>query len=67
VTYHKKKLKIGSVAANEFTIVLRNIHPVEPDKIESRLEQINQFGVPNYFGPQRFGINNQNISKAADW
>lgn len=67
VTYHRKKLKVGSVAANEFTILLRNIQPLERDKIESQLEKISQFGVPNYFGPQRFGINNQNISKAADW
>jgi len=67
ITYHKKKLKIGSVAANEFTIVLRNIEPLNTDEIENRLEKISHYGAPNYFGPQRFGINNQNISKAADW
>jgi tRNA pseudouridine13 synthase len=67
ITYHKKKLKTGSVKANEFTILLRNIEAVNADEIEQRLEKISHYGVPNYFGPQRFGINNQNISKAADW
>ena len=67
ITYHKKKLKIGSVAANEFTILLRDLQAFEANEIEKRLKKISQFGVPNYFGPQRFGINNQNINKAADW
>ncbi len=67
VTYHNKKLKIGSLTANQFIILLRDIMPQNKDKIEHRLSIISQQGVPNYYGPQRFGINNQNISKAQDW
>ncbi|MFK5892840.1 MAG: tRNA pseudouridine(13) synthase TruD, partial [Pseudomonadota bacterium] len=67
VTYHRKKLKIGSITSNEFTILLRNIQPYQPDVIEQRLNQMIKYGIPNYFGPQRFGINNQNITKAASW
>jgi tRNA pseudouridine13 synthase len=67
MTYHTKKLKIGSIASNQFGIVLRNISPCNHKDIEHRLDKIIQYGAPNYFGPQRFGINNQNISKAASW
>jgi len=67
VTYHKKKLKVGSLAANEFTILLRDLNVSETDEVKTRLNKIKKFGVPNYFGPQRFGINYQNINKAADW
>ncbi len=59
---HLKKLKIGGLASNRFTLILRDV--IHPQAIEARLELINKHGVPNYFGPQRFGHNGQNIEKA---
>jgi tRNA pseudouridine13 synthase len=72
VSYHKKKLKVGSILSNEFSIILRDVcesdvSELNKKSIESRIEKIIQYGVPNYFGPQRFGIDNQNIKKADAW
>jgi tRNA pseudouridine13 synthase len=59
---HLKKLKTGALAANDFTLTLRELTDRLP--LEGRLEQIKSFGVPNYFGPQRFGYEGQNLVKA---
>lgn len=61
---HLKKLKTGTLAANDFSLVLRDLS--EKSEIETRLAQIQAFGVPNYFGPQRFGYDGQNLIKAKE-
>ncbi len=59
---HVKKLRRGDLLGNNFEIILRN---VEGDKalIEANLLQIQQHGVPNYFGPQRFGRDGGNVEQ----
>lgn len=59
---HLKKLKTGALAANDFTIVIRDIDNCQ--EVENHLLQIQKAGVPNYFGQQRFGHDNQNVVKA---
>ncbi|MBC3766313.1 tRNA pseudouridine(13) synthase TruD [Neptunicella marina] len=59
---HNKKLRTGSLKGNRFTITLRNISA--PEELESALKYVKQHGVPNYFGEQRFGNNNSNLSLA---
>lgn len=59
---HLKKLKKGVLAANQFSLILRDIS--DKMTVEKRLEQIKARGVPNYFGLQRFGHEGQNLSKA---
>ncbi len=49
-----RKIRIGSHRANHFVIRLRDFYG-ERDDIERRLRILEQKGVPNYFGPQRFG------------
>jgi tRNA pseudouridine13 synthase len=61
---HLKKLKTGTLAANDFSLVLRDLS--ERSEIEARLAQIQASGVPNYFGPQRFGYDGQNLVKAKE-
>lgn len=56
---HGKKLRIGALAGNRFTLVLRNVSEVED--VVARLEKIALLGVPNYFGEQRFGHDGKNI------
>ncbi len=56
---HGKKLRIGALAGNRFTLVLRNVSEVED--VVARLDKIAQIGVPNYFGEQRFGHEGKNI------
>lgn len=65
VNRHSKKLRIGNLKGNFFSLILREIdNQVE---IEKRLDQILKFGVPNYFGEQRFGRDNNNIEQAMLW
>lgn len=59
---HLKKLKTGTLAANGFKLTLRDID--NPDDVEARLQRIQQQGVPNYFGEQRFGKQSLNLEKA---
>lgn len=49
-----RKIRIGSHRANRFAIQLRDFRG-DRDDMERRLQFLNQHGVPNYFGPQRFG------------
>lgn len=62
---HHKKLRIGTHKANRFHIRLRNLQFAEP--LESRLQAISQQGVPNYFGPQRFGHQGHNVEETLHW
>ena len=69
--WHNKKLNRGAHRANEFIITLRNMQlemetPIAESKrhIEQHLDYMGQNGVPNYFGPQRFGHGGNNIREA---
>jgi tRNA pseudouridine13 synthase len=55
---HGNKLKMGHLAQNRFAIRLRKIELLLPEaeKIAKGVfEILSKKGVPNYFGPQRFG------------
>lgn len=62
--WHQKKLHIGTHSANIFTIWLRD-NTIDKNILIERFETIKKYGVPNYFGPQRFGFDGQNITDAA--
>ncbi|EMN3917896.1 tRNA pseudouridine(13) synthase TruD [Citrobacter farmeri] len=62
---HKRKLRLGALKGNAFTLVLREVS--QRDEVESRLQAINIGGVPNYFGAQRFGIGGSNLQGALRW
>lgn len=57
---HSKKLRMGGHLGNRFSLRLRNIAGDRND-IEQRLALIQRFGVPNYYGEQRFGIAGNNL------
>lgn len=60
---HRRKLKIGALKGNCFRITLRDL--TRPGvELSPKLEAIRDSGVPNYFGPQRFGRDGANIRKA---
>lgn len=61
--WHQKKLHMGTHSANIFTIWLR-ANTIDKAALTERLETIKKYGVPNYFGPQRFGFDGQNITNA---
>jgi tRNA pseudouridine13 synthase len=63
VQRHRRKLKRGALKGNDFEIVIRNFTG-ERSTIEQRIEMIATRGVPNYFGPQRFGHEMNNLKRA---
>ncbi|MCX7088173.1 MAG: tRNA pseudouridine(13) synthase TruD [Methylococcales bacterium] len=63
VIRHARKLKRGVLAANHFTLRIRDWQG-DVAKTNQQLEWIKQSGVPNYFGVQRFGQAGQNVNKA---
>jgi tRNA pseudouridine13 synthase len=66
-TYHKKKLKRGSIKNNHFEILLRDIQQKDISHIKHRLGLIQSTGVPNYFSYQRFGHKHNNLQRAIAW
>lgn len=60
---HRRKLKRGDLAGNQFRITVRSLAG-STGLLEERLSRIASCGVPNYFGPQRFGRNGGNLAEA---
>ena len=65
-TYHNNKIRVGHLKGNKFFIRLKRVQPMHRDILESALSQISSFGMPNYFGFQRFGIDGDNYLKGKD-
>jgi tRNA pseudouridine13 synthase len=61
---HNRKLRPGQLSYNRFHIVLRECAVADAPSLEKRIAEIAAQGVPNYFGPQRFGRNLGNLSLA---
>jgi tRNA pseudouridine13 synthase len=59
---HTRKLPRGALAGNRFTIRIRELK-ADPDAIRERLGAVQLRGVPNYFGPQRFGREAGNLDR----
>jgi len=64
-TQHRRKLKTGAHAGNRFRIVVRGI-PGDRGQVDERLAVMRASGVPNYFGPQRFGRHAHNLALAGE-
>jgi len=63
---HSRKLRRGALAANRFRLRVRELRG-DLDALCARLETISGLGVPNYFGPQRFGRGGANLERVGDW
>ncbi len=68
---HNRKLRRGSHQGNQFVIKIREIAGLGSltgaaltSAIDDRLAAIREQGFPNYFGPQRFGHDGQNLHQA---
>lgn len=55
VCRHRNKLKMGHLKGNRFTVKLRHTDTGRIDDVRALLERLYLFGIPNYFGLQRFG------------
>jgi tRNA pseudouridine13 synthase len=63
---HGRKLRPGSHRANRFELRVRAVEG-DPAALAARLEAIATLGVPDYFGPQRFGRGGGNLERARAW
>ncbi len=66
VRANARKLRRGALDGNRFKIRLRDV-AWSREQLESKLAAVRQHGVPNYFGPQRFGRDAFNLERAAQW
>ena len=64
--FHGRKLKRGVLRGNRFCIMVRKLEGLLDD-LEDRLRLVSEQGVPNYFGPQRFGHGGRNVSHGVHW
>lgn len=52
---HTNKLKTGHLRGNAFTVVIRDVGPDASARAQAVVDRLNRGGMPNWFGPQRFG------------
>ncbi|MBI4612194.1 MAG: tRNA pseudouridine(13) synthase TruD [Planctomycetes bacterium] len=57
---HDRKIAPGHLAGNGFRIIVRGVRPGADEAVRATAAEILASGVPNYFGPQRFGIRANN-------
>jgi tRNA pseudouridine13 synthase len=60
---HGRKLRRGTLKGNRFVIRIREFQG-DRGEVQARLESLARFGMPNYFGDQRFGHEGGNLDKA---
>ncbi len=67
--FHRNKLKTGHLLGNEFSIVVSDV-TCESDECLARCERMVELirtrGIPNFFGPQRFGYQGGNVQQGTD-
>ncbi len=64
---HNNKLKPGHLHGNRFRVVLRDIEATRAPAVIEALASAGRTGVPNAFGPQRFGRDGDNPARAIEW
>jgi tRNA pseudouridine13 synthase len=52
---HSNKLKIGHLKGNLFSITVRGVSEIANQVVPAIVDVLRKRGVPNYFGPQRYG------------
>jgi len=52
---HSNKLGIGHLLGNRFTVRIRQTNPTALSHAQAVVAELQARGLPNYFGPQRFG------------
>lgn len=55
VSQHTNKLRIGHLKGNRFDLIVRGACAGAADRARAVLDRLQRLGMPNHFGPQRFG------------
>ncbi len=58
---HGNKLKPGHLRGNRFRILIRDAAPGAADTIAPILDRLRRDGMPNFYGPQRFGRDGETV------
>jgi len=61
--WHARKLKPGSHRSNRFEVLIREVHTFD-ETTQQQIASIREKGMANYFGQQRFGVSDDNVSRA---
>jgi tRNA pseudouridine13 synthase len=61
VSRHTNKLRPGHLRGNRFRILVRDTDPAAGARLGPLLDRLRRDGVPNYFGPQRFGRDGETL------
>lgn len=57
---HGNKLRTGHLAGNHFTMTVRGVGAAAVERAQAIVARLVADGLPNYFGPQRFGARGDN-------
>jgi tRNA pseudouridine13 synthase len=58
---HGNKLKPGHLHGNRFRILIRDADPAAAERLEPILHRLRAEGLPNFYGPQRFGRDGETV------
>jgi tRNA pseudouridine13 synthase len=61
---HVAKLATGHLKSNRFEVTVREPVPDWQSRAQAVVAELESVGLPNYFGPQRFGMFNSNVIDA---
>jgi len=57
---HGNKLRLGHLRGNRFAVKIRDVNPTDVVRLTPLVRRLEQHGMPNYFGEQRFGRRGNN-------
>jgi tRNA pseudouridine13 synthase len=63
ISRHRNKLHVGHLRGNRFEVRIRRPEPNWEPHAQGILTHLSSAGLPNYFGPQRFGRFNTNAAE----
>lgn len=63
---HTNKLKPGHLRGNRFRILVRGVEPDAADRLPPLLDRVRSHGLPNFYGPQRFGRDGETLRLGLD-
>ena len=63
IRHHSNKLRTGHLLGNHFTILIRQADAEAENRAQAIIQQLQTFGLPNFYGPQRFGARGDNPEK----
>jgi tRNA pseudouridine13 synthase len=59
---HGNKLKPGHLHGNRFRVLVRDVDAAAGERLPALLERLRRDGLPNFYGPQRFGRDGETVA-----